>query len=186
MSSAHSIPVLSPLCAGFGGGNDSGAGAASESLFRGKAVILTPLPETAADAQERVENAWATCGAVVSTLDAARHDQIFAAVSHLPHVLAFALVAELARRSDANDYFRCTGGGFRDFTRLAGSDPEMWRDICLGNATALREELSAYRGQLDALDALLLSADGVGLLALFERARDARTAWLALQRGDRD
>jgi prephenate dehydrogenase len=168
------------------GTEHSGAGAASESLFRGKAVILTPLPETAPDAQERVENAWTTCGAVVSTLDAARHDEIFAAVSHLPHVLAFALVAELARRADAEDYFRCTGGGFRDFTRLAGSDPEMWRDICLGNATALREELAAYRGQLDELDALLLSADGVGLLALFERARDARNTWLAMHRGDRD
>jgi prephenate dehydrogenase len=168
------------------GNEHSGAGAASESLFRGKPVILTPHAETAADAQERVENAWATCGGVVSALDAARHDEIFAAVSHLPHVLAFALVAELAQRTDSDDYFRCTGGGFRDFTRLAGSDPEMWRDICLGNATALRQELSAYRAQLDRLDALLVATDGVGLLTLFERARGARNAWLARHRDDRD
>jgi prephenate dehydrogenase len=168
------------------GTEHSGAGAASESLFHGKPVILTPLPETAADALERVENAWAACGGMVSMLDATRHDEIFAAVSHLPHVLAFALVAELAQRADSEDYFRCTGGGFRDFTRLAGSDPEMWRDICLGNATALRQELSAYRSQLERLDALLVAADSVGLTALFERARTARDAWLALHRADRD
>ena len=168
------------------GNEHSGAGAASESLFRGKPVILTPLPETAADAQERVENAWAACGGVVSALDAARHDEIFAAVSHLPHALAFALVAQLAQRTDGADYFRYAATGFRDFTRLASSDPEMWRDICLGNATALRRELSTYRAQLDRLDTLLLSADGVGLVTLFERARTARNAWLARHRDDPD
>jgi prephenate dehydrogenase len=164
----------------------SGAAAASDALFRGRPVILTPLPETAADAQKRVADTWTACGGVVGTLEAARHDEIFAAVSHLPHALAFALVAQLAARADAVDYFRYAATGFRDFTRLASSDPEMWRDVCLGNAAALRRELSAYRGELDRLDALLVSADGDGLVALFERARDARNAWLASHRDAND
>jgi prephenate dehydrogenase len=168
------------------GTEHSGAAAAFESLFRGKSVILTPLPETAVDAQARVADAWTACGGIVSALEAAHHDEIFAAVSHLPHALALALVAQLAERTDAADYFRYAATGFRDFTRLAGSDPEMWRDICLGNATALRRELSAYRAELDRLDALLVSADGDGLVALFERARVARNGWLAHHRDDHD
>jgi prephenate dehydrogenase len=163
------------------GTEHSGAAAASDALFEGKWAILTPTADTAPDAQAKVANAWATCGAVVQTLDAARHDEIFAAVSHLPHALAFALVAQLAGRAEAGEYFRFAAGGFRDFTRLASSDPEMWRDICLANAAALRKELSAYRAELDRFDALLASADGVGLAALFERARTARNAWLADQ-----
>ena len=119
----------------------SGAAAASDALFRGRSVILTPLAETSADAHKRVAAAWAACGGVVGRLEPARNDEIFAAVSHLPHALAFALVAQLAARADAADYFRYAATGFRDFTRLANSDPEMWRDVCLGNATALRCEL---------------------------------------------
>ena len=103
---------------------------------------------------------------------------------YLVLTLAFALVAQLAARADGADYFRYAATGFRDFTRLASSDPEMWRDICLGNAAALRRELSAYRAELDRLDALLVSADGDGLTALFERARVARNAWLARHRDD--
>lgn len=161
------------------GTEHSGAAAASESLFQGRSVVLTPLSETTLDARQRVEQAWTACGGVVRVLDAARHDDIFAAVSHLPHALAFALVAQVADRADAADYFRYAASGFRDFTRLASSDPEMWRDVCLANAAALRRELSAYRGELDRLDALLASTDGAGLAALFERARAARNAWLA-------
>jgi len=164
----------------------SGAAAASAALFRGRSVILTPLAETSADAQQRVADAWTACGGVVGRLEPTRHDEIFAAVSHLPHALAFALVAQLAARADAADYFRYAATGFRDFTRLASSDPEMWRDVCLGNATALRCELSAYRAELDRLDALLVSADGDGLVALFERARAARNAWLASHRDAND
>jgi prephenate dehydrogenase len=160
----------------------SGAAAASATLFRERSVILTPLSDTAIDAQRRVADAWTSCGAVVSTLEAERHDEIFAAVSHLPHVLAFALVAQLAARADAADYFRHAATGFRDFTRIAGSDADLWRDVCLGNATALRRELALYRVQLDELDAMLAAADGDGLAMLFERARNARDAWLAGRR----
>jgi prephenate dehydrogenase len=168
------------------GTEHSGASAASDALFRGKSVVLTPVAETDAAANARVAAAWTQCGGIVSILDPVRHDQIFAAISHLPHALAFALVAQLARRSDAPDYFGYAASGFRDFTRLASSDPEMWRDICLANASSLREELSAYRSELERLDALLESSDGAGLGELFERARDSRDAWLADHRGNRD
>jgi len=168
------------------GTEHSGAAAASESLFRGKSIILTPVPETTIDAQKVAATAWTDCGGVVRVLDSVRHDEIFAAVSHLPHALAFALVAQLAGRGDAAEYFRYAASGFRDFTRLASSDPEMWRDICLGNVDALRNELFAYRSEIDRLDALLGSADGAGLAALFQSARGARNAWLADRPGDPD
>lgn len=168
------------------GTEHSGAAAASASLFTGKSIVLTPLAETAAEAEARVADAWGRCGGIVSILDPVRHDQVFAAISHLPHALAFALVAQLARRPDADDYFRYAASGFRDFTRLAGSDPEMWRDICLANAVALRSELATYRAELERLDAMLVSGDGAGLAELFDGARQSRDAWLVDHRVDRD
>lgn len=168
------------------GTEHSGAAAASASLFTGKSIVLTPLAETAAEAEARVADAWGRCGGIVSILDPVRHDQVFAAISHLPHALAFALVAQLARRPDADDYFRYAASGFRDFTRLAGSDPEMWRDICLANAVALRSELATYRAELERLDAMLVSRDGAGLAELFDGARQSRDAWLVDHRVDRD
>lgn len=168
------------------GTEHSGAAAASASLFTGKSIVLTPLAETAAEAEARVADAWGRCGGIVSILDPVRHDQVFAAISHLPHALAFALVAQLARRPDADDYFRYAASGFRDFTRLAGSDPEMWRDICLANAVALRSELATYRAALERLDAMLVSGDGAGLAELFDGARQSRDAWLVDHRVDRD
>jgi prephenate dehydrogenase len=108
-----------------------------------------------------------------------------AAVSHLPHVLAFALVAELASRSDAADCFDYAGTGFRDFTRLASGEPAMWRDVCLANRAALRRELASYRGRLERIDALLAQGEGDALLGLFEQARTARSLWLDAQ-GDED
>jgi prephenate dehydrogenase len=165
------------------GTEHSGARAALDGLFRDKQVVLTPLAETAPEALARVSACWTRCGALVRLLDAARHDAIFAAVSHLPHALAFALVAELAARPDADECFAFAGSGLRDFTRLASSQPEMWRDVCLANRDALRRELSAYRDGLGRIDALLAAADGAGLLQLFERARNARAGWLARAAG---
>ena len=149
-----------------------------------KNVLLTPLPETLPSAVERVADCWRLCGGRVGHLAPARHDQLFAAVSHLPHALAFALVSELAARRDADEYFRFAASGFRDFTRLASSDPEMWRDICLANRGALRVELAAYRTQLERIDRLLAAGDGEALNALFAAAREARRAWLATHRGE--
>jgi prephenate dehydrogenase len=166
------------------GTEDSGATAALDSLFRDRNIVLTPVAETLAAAIDCVGACWAQCGGLVSRLDPARHDALFAAVSHLPHTLAFALVGELAARPDADEYFRHAASGFRDFTRLASSHPEMWRDICIANCAALRLELAAYRAELDRIDRLLAANDGAALMALFAAARDARSAWLAAHEGD--
>ena len=159
------------------GNERSGAEAADATLYVGRQVILTPLPETAADALACVAELWTTCGARVAQLDAARHDQILAAVSHLPHLLAFTLVAELASRPDSAEYLSHAGSGFRDFTRIAGSSPEMWRDIALANRDALLAEIAAYRSALDALALSIQHADRAALDAMLARAADARRQW---------
>ena len=161
------------------GAEKSGVGAASADLFRGRNLVLTPLAETAPTAIERVQRAWQLCGMTVRQMSAASHDRIFAAVSHLPHLLAFALVDELAGRSDGEQFFRYAAGGFRDFTRIASSSPEMWRDISLANRAALVTELENYQEQLQTLRRMLIESDGGALEALFGRARAARDAWLA-------
>ena len=165
------------------GTEHSGAIAAFDALFRDKHVVLTPLAETDPEALARVAECWTRCGAAVRKLDAARHDAIFAAVSHLPHVLAFALVAEVAARPDADECFGFAGSGFRDFTRLASGHSGMWRDVCLANRDALRRDLGSYRDELNRVETLLAAADGDGLLRLFERARAIRDGWLERQSG---
>jgi prephenate dehydrogenase len=159
------------------GTEHTGAAAAFATLFDGRNVILTPSPATAPDAVQRVAALWQTCGARVTTLDADRHDAIFAAVSHLPHVLAFALVAELAARPDAGAYFDHAASGFRDFTRIAAGSPEMWRDIALANREALLAEIDRYGDALRDARALIDNRDATALTALFERASTARRAW---------
>jgi prephenate dehydrogenase len=178
-------PALARFVPGhpIAGTEHSGATAAFEALFRDKQVVLTPLAETQADALARVSACWTQCGAVVRHLDPLRHDAIFAAVSHLPHALVFALMDELAARRDANECFGLAGSGLRDFSRLASGQPEMWRDVCLANREALRGELDAYRQALGRVDALLAASDGAALLRLFERARNARADWLERTRG---
>ena len=165
------------------GTEHSGAKAAFDALFRDRQVVLTPLPETDAAALVRVTACWRRCGATVRRLDAARHDEILSAVSHLPHALAFALIADLSARPDAAECFELAGTGLRDFTRLASSHPGMWRDICLANGEALRRDLATYRHRLERIDALLEARDGEALLALFARAHAARDAWIERQSG---
>jgi len=159
------------------GAEKSGVSAAKEDLFTGKNVVLTPTPETNIHAVSSVAKLWQCCGANVSEMTAENHDNIFAAVSHLPHLLAFALVDEIASRPNAEQLFSFAASGFRDFTRIAGSHPEMWRDISLANKTALLSELTAYQDELEQLKKLLTNHDGAGLQALFERASIARNAW---------
>jgi prephenate dehydrogenase len=159
------------------GTEQSGAAAAFSTLYAERNVVLTPLPETDPLALATIAAAWHTCGAHTRTLDAAAHDHVFAAVSHLPHLLAFALVDELASRTDAEELFRFAASGFRDFTRIAASSPEMWRDISLANRDALLAEVIAFRTQLDRIAALLTAGDGAGLEAVFASARAARRAW---------
>jgi prephenate dehydrogenase len=159
------------------GAEKSGVTAAKDDLFIGKNVVLTPNENTSAVSLKLVRELWQTTGANVSEMTAEVHDQIFAAVSHLPHLLAFALVNDLANRPNAKQLFDFAASGFRDFTRIAGSSPEMWRDISLANRNALLNELEAYQSEISALQNLLKNEDSQGLQAMFEHASQARQAW---------
>ncbi|NWG87746.1 MAG: prephenate dehydrogenase/arogenate dehydrogenase family protein [Hydrogenophilaceae bacterium] len=159
------------------GAENSGVAAARGDLYQGRQVVLTPLAENNAAAVERIAALWRACGAEVAQMSAETHDRIFAAVSHLPHLAAFALVDDLAGRTDADTYFRYAGSGFRDFTRIAGSHPEMWRDIALANREALLTELEAYIAELELIRGLLARGDAAGLEAVFQRASRTRKDW---------
>lgn len=163
------------------GAENSGAPAARADLYVGKKVVLTPLPENTVLNVARVRSAWEWCGALIHELAPAEHDRVFAAVSHLPHLLSFALVHDLAVREDSDLYFSFAASGFRDFTRIAASHPEMWRDVCLANRGALLVELDRYRSQLDELHDALQRGDGAQLEETFDVARSARRAWAADQ-----
>lgn len=160
------------------GAEKSGAAAASAELFRGKRVVIAALPENAPADVERVGAAWSACGANLARMTPEEHDGVFAAVSHFPHLLAFGLVADIAARANAKQLFGYAASGFRDFTRIASSDPEMWRDICVANRDRLLGEVDAYRKMLARMEELLRRGDGEGLEALFAEARDARERWL--------
>ena len=170
------------------GAEKSGVAAAKADLFIGKNVVLTPhinndalQANTSAASMAsniaRVTEMWENCGANVTQMTAEAHDSIFAAVSHLPHLLAFALVDDIASRPNAAQLFSFAASGFRDFTRIAGSHPEMWRDISLANKTALLNEISAFENELSQLKQLVKNEDDAGLQALFERASKARNNW---------
>ena len=159
------------------GAEKSGAGAAQADLYQGKKVILTPLPENSQDAVARVRRAWELCGAVVSELTPQQHDAVFAAVSHLPHLLSFALVHDLAQRDNRDLLLSFAASGFRDFTRIAASSPEMWRDICLANREALMDELGIYMQELEKLHEALAEADADALEQTFRTARELRAGW---------
>ena len=164
------------------GRETSGVESATAELFRGARVVLTPVAETATGAVATVRSLWEGVGARVATTAAGDHDRVFAAVSHLPHVLSFALVSELAARSDAPELFSFAAGGFRDFTRIAGSSPEMWRDIALQNRAALLEEIDRYAAQLAVFRELIARGDGGGLMRLMTEARTARHGWTGAQK----
>ena len=159
------------------GRESSGVDAAVHDLFRGARVVLAPAEETTDEALDLVRACWEAAGGRVSTLPAALHDHIFAAVSHLPHVLAFALVSEIAARPDCAELLGYAAGGFRDFTRIAASSPEMWRDIALNNRDALLAEIDAYDARLAVFRELIKRGDGPGLVRLMTEARNTRRAW---------
>jgi prephenate dehydrogenase len=156
----------------------SGVEAATSELFRGRTVVITPMKETAVEARTRIEAAWDACGARIIEMTPPRHDEVLAAVSHLPHALAFALVHMIASRSDATELFSFAGAGFRDFTRIASSSPEMWRDIFLANREAVLAELAAYQDNLTELGQHLRAGDATALEKTFTAARTARNNWL--------
>ena len=160
------------------GAEKSGAPAAMADLYVGKNVVLTPNNHQA-EAVNKVRQLWQACGANVIEMPAENHDRIFATVSHLPHLLAFALVDDIASRDNADELFQFAASGFRDFTRIAGSSPEMWRDISAANRAALLDEVSKYEQALAKLKQTLAAEDNDGLQAIFERASKARNDWAA-------
>jgi prephenate dehydrogenase len=158
------------------GGERSGAGEARADLFRGKRVLLTPLPENNESSVAKVRAAWEACGAGVAAMSAEEHDSVLGTVSHFPHLLAYALAQDVATRPNAVRLFEIAGAGFRDFTRLASSNPEMWRDICMANKDSMLAELDHFERKLKEMRLKL--EDGAALEKLFAEARDARDKWL--------
>src|SRR5450759_2308566 len=160
------------------GREKSGVTAAEADLYCNRNIVLTPLPENSRETIDCVHTVWLACGARVVDMEAAAHDGIFAAVSHLPHMLAYALVDEISHRDNAAQLFSYAAGGFRDFTRVAGSSPEMWRDIALNNREALLAEIDRYQEKLASLRAMIEHSDSGAIERLMTEARDAHDAWL--------
>jgi prephenate dehydrogenase len=156
------------------GTEKSGVEASCADLFHGRKVILTPLVETAAGALELIRRMWASTGAEVVEMGVRHHDQVLAATSHLPHLLAYTLVDTLARLDDRAEIFRYAAGGFRDFTRIASSDPRMWHDICLANRDHLLEVIACFNRDLARLTEAIKNGDSEAIVDIFERAKHAR------------
>ena len=170
---AHVVPAH-PIA----GAELTGVSAAQAGLFLNKKVVLTPLPENNIQAVDSIESMWKACGARVSRMSPEHHDRVFSAVSHLPHMLAYTLVHMIATRPDAQELFNFAAGGFRDFTRISSSSPEMWRDIASTNRAALLADIETYQQELTHLAGLIRDADAEQLGKIFETARNARNAWL--------
>ncbi len=159
------------------GTENSGVRAAFAELYQNRRVILTPEPYTSEQAIEQVTSMWRMAGAEVSCMSAEHHDRVLAGTSHLPHMLAFALVDCLNNLEDIDEIFQYAAGGFRDFTRIASSDPVMWRDICLHNSAPIVEMIERYQSELDGIRQALQKQDGETLKQIFERAKQARDAF---------
>jgi len=156
------------------GTEQSGVDASFSELYKDRRVILTPLAETDATAVSRVRAMWEAVGATVSEMDVKHHDEVLAATSHLPHILAYTLVESLARMSEQREIFEYAAGGFRDFTRIASSDPVMWRDICLANGEAVLNMLERFNRDLASLSEAIRASDGDRILQIFSEAKSAR------------
>ena len=159
------------------GTEKSGVEASFAELFQNRRVILTPTETSDAEAVQKVRAMWEMCGAEVVEMGVAHHDEILAATSHLPHMLAYALVDTLARMDDSREIFDFAAGGFRDFTRIASSDPDMWHDICLANHDALVKVLEAFSDDLRLLADAVRRSDSAFLKDTFTRAKQARDAF---------
>jgi len=160
------------------GTEQSGVTHAATDLFERHITILTPVPETDREALGYVDRMWQRVGSQTVIMDVSRHDRVLAGTSHLPHLLAFALV-DMLTRNEQDEPFRYAAGGFRDFTRIASSDPVMWRDICLANNHAIRDAIGQYIDTLQRLDGYLEASDQAGLMKLFTEAKQRRDHYLA-------
>lgn len=162
------------------GTEKSGVEASFSSLFEGHRVILTPVAETSPSALARVRDMWLAVGAEVVQMPPAMHDEVLAATSHLPHVLAYTLVDVLGTLNQRVEIFRNAAGGFRDFTRIASSDPKMWHDICLANSDAITAVLQDLMVELGQIAAAIERRDGEAIQALFERAKVLRDRYTGM------
>lgn len=169
-------PLLRRIVPGhpIAGRESSGMAAADAELYRGRRVLLTPSPLTDVDAVNGITALWERTGASVEALSPEHHDRVLAATSHLPHMLAYALVDALAKQQEVEEIFRYAAGGFRDFSRIASSDPVMWRDVCVSNRAALLEAMDAFRHSLDGLYGAIEQGDSAAVQAVFQRAKAAR------------
>jgi len=162
------------------GTENSGVAASFAELFENKNVVLTPIPTvTDIAAIQRVSDMWVAVGADVLQMDVSEHDNLLAMTSHLPHVLAYALVGYLAGHPRADSLFQLAAAGFYDFTRIASSDPVMWRDISVSNKAAIATALSGFRDHIDTLLSAIEAADGERLLDAYQRAKNARDLGVA-------
>jgi prephenate dehydrogenase len=175
-----SMPPKLVLAHPIAGSERSGVDAADADLFVNHRVIVTPVEGNDEAAVELVRAMWASTGAEVVDMTVSGHDAVLAATSHLPHVLAYALVDSLAQSDSSEDIFRFAAGGFRDFTRIASSDPVMWRDIAIANKSALLASIDAFGAHLSQLRQAVEAQDGERLLDTFSRAKQARDAFAAL------
>ena len=151
-----------------------GVDASVDRLFECRRVILTPIGETDVTALERVSAMWRMVGAEVTEMDVAHHDEVLAATSHLPHMLAYALVDMLGNMRDRTEIFGYSAGGLRDFTRVASSDPRMWQDVCLANRAAMTDAIDRFRSELDRLTDAVRRGDGEYVRTVFTRAKAIR------------
>ncbi len=165
------------------GTEKSGVEASFSTLFERRRVILTPVTGTDRDAVSRVRAMWECTGAEVVEMDPAHHDEVLAATSHLPHLLAYGLVDALARMEDRVEIFRYAAGGFRDFTRIASSDPVMWHDICLANRDAILDVLGQFQADLDQLTAAIRDRNSPAIREVFTRAKEARDRFADIEDG---
>ncbi len=168
------------------GTEQNGVDASFAELFQGRRVILTPLQENTQASVDRVKSMWESAGAIVQNMSVSHHDEVLAATSHLPHILAFGLVDTLANMSDRDEIFQYAAGGFRDFSRIASSDPIMWRDICIENKQAILQILDRYQQDLEVIKQAITAADLDTLETIFTRAKQARDRYAEQSASDKD
>ncbi len=175
--------VLKERCASFvpahpiAGSERSGVAHADAALFNHRQVILTPIAQTRPEMLQLASDVWHALGAQVLRMTAEDHDAAFAAVSHLPHMVAFAYSRAIAGQPAGRDYLSLAGSGFRDFSRIAASDPTMWRDVLLANRAEVLQQAKQFRSALDEFMHAMLSGDGPALEALIKAASDVRFGW---------
>lgn len=179
IAAAGAMPPQLVLAHPIAGSERSGVEASSADLFVDHRVILTPEEGNDPAAVDLVRSMWTSTGADVMEMTVDRHDAVLAATSHLPHVLAYTLVDALSRDQASDDIFRCAAGGFRDFTRIASSDPVMWRDIAIANKTALLDAIDSFGENLSRLRNAVRDENADELLASFNRAKTARDEFAA-------